>query len=125
MKLSYNYDLHYLFFVRISLLSLFCIISYIAFSTPDTATLNTGFDKINHMLAFFVLAIFCQFSFPDKKFIYSTFIPLIIYAIFIEIVQYFLPFRTFSILDIIADLTAIIIYLLVSLFINNRCLINC
>ncbi len=105
---------------RVGLLILLFIISYIAFTPMENTTLDTGFDKINHLIAFFVLSLFCQFSFPQKTVLYTTFLPLLSYAFFIEIVQYYLPYRTFSLLDVVADVFAVIAYLILSkLLIKN------
>ncbi|MFK5892627.1 MAG: VanZ family protein [Pseudomonadota bacterium] len=99
-------------FFKAGLISLLVIISYLAFTPtlPDDS-LNTGFDKLNHFLAFFLLAIFFDLSFPDKAHMSFIFLPLFIYAVLIECVQYFLPFRSFSLLDITADLAAVLFYL--------------
>ena len=113
-----------LIFARVSLICLLIIISYLAFTPLYHPTLTTGFDKINHFLAFLVLALFCDFSFPNKSFLYSTFLPLLIYAVLIECVQYFLPFRSFSLLDIAADLSAVLFYLLVSHYLFNNLILR-
>jgi VanZ family protein len=101
----------YILFFQIGLISLILIISYFAFTPLDHSIVKApGIDKINHLLAFSVLALFCDLSFPKKSFVYFTALPLLVYAFFIEIVQYFLPFRTFSMFDIFADIFGLWIY---------------
>ncbi len=61
---------------------------------------------INHFLAFFVLFLLFKKAYPNltcKKKI----LLLILYAIFIEIVQYFLPTRAAEFLDIVVDISGI------------------
>jgi len=97
-----------------------------AFSQLDTEVISfSGFDKIKHFSAFFVLTFFSHFSlqnrdFSNKTFIYKIFLPLLGYAIFIECVQYYLPNRYFSIFDIVADICGISIYLLVQSFFKKK-----
>lgn len=67
-------------------------------------------DKLNHIFAFFVLSLLADFSFPEKKSFSSIFFPLMSYGMAIEIIQYFLPFRMFSLFDVAADALGIILY---------------
>ncbi|MFK5985603.1 MAG: VanZ family protein [Pseudomonadota bacterium] len=100
-------------FFRFSLVFLVLIISYLAFTPLHQETgIMSGFDKANHLLAFFVLALFSHFSFIDKPHYKVIIFPLLGYAFFIELVQYFLPFRSFSVFDIVADLCGIILYII-------------
>jgi len=65
---------------------------------PDVVRIS---DKLNHLVAFLFLSILLFKSYNLLK--SEVAILLIIYAFFIEIVQWFLPTRYFSFLDIIAD----------------------
>ncbi len=67
-------------------------------------------DKLNHIFAFFVLALLASFSFPEKKFFSSIFLPLMCYGMAIEIIQHFLPYRMFSLFDVAADALGIVLY---------------
>jgi VanZ family protein len=69
-------------------------------SYPVVADVN---DKLNHVLAFLVLAWLTDASFPDKQFPLVLIFPLFAYGLAIEIIQYFLPFRMFSWYDVAAD----------------------
>ena len=70
-------------------------------------------DKLGHVLAFAYLAFLLDFALPDSNFNLPKIIPLLGYGLIIEFVQYFLPYRTFSILDMLADGVGIMIYLLI------------
>ncbi len=67
-------------------------------------------DKLNHIFAFFVLSLLTNFSFPGKKFYFAIFLPLMGYGLMIESIQYFLPYRMFSLFDVAADALGIGLY---------------
>ncbi len=72
-------------------------------------------DKLNHFGAFFVLYFVGYFRY-GKLNNYKFISGLIFYGIFIETVQYFLPFREFSLLDVLADSFGVLIsYLILNL----------
>ena len=83
---------------------------------PPAENIN---DKVSHLLAFLALAIVADYSFPEKDFIVSKGLPLLAYGIGIEIVQYFLPYRSFSVLDMIADAMGLLVYVLVIPVLNR------
>jgi len=66
-------------------------------------------DKLNHTIAFFVLALLLDLSFDFKNKVYAISI-LMGYALAIEVIQYFLPTREFSLLDIFADAVGVVMY---------------
>ena len=97
---------------RVSFFSLLIIISYIAFlpnynALPSFTSLS---DVFNHFIAFFVLAMFLDFSFTPRYTYNIVFLSM--YGIFIECVQYFLPNRAFDMLDVVVDISGVVIYLL-------------
>ncbi len=80
-------------------------------ATPLEYPVVSGFnDKLNHIFAFFVLALLADFSFPENKFFIGIFFPLLGYGVTIEIIQYFLPYRMFSLFDVAADALGIVLY---------------
>ena len=80
-------------------------------ATPLEYPVVSGFnDKLNHIFAFFVLSLLAEFSFPENKFFAGIFLPLVGYGAAIEIIQYFLPYRMFSLFDITADALGIVLY---------------
>ncbi len=83
---------------------------------PPAENIN---DKVSHLLAFLALAVVADYSFPQKDFIISKGLPLLAYGIGIEIVQYFIPYRSFSVLDMIADASGLVVYLLLIPFLNH------
>lgn len=67
-------------------------------------------DKVGHIVAFLLLAFLADFSFPNEGFGWSKILPLLGYGLLIEIIQYFLPYRLFSLLDLAADATGLVVY---------------
>jgi len=95
---------------RISLaaaLSGILILATTPHSYPVVSDMN---DKFNHVLAFFILALLADFSFPEKKSTLAMVLPLLAYGMAIEIIQYFLPYRMFSLFDVTADAVGIGLY---------------
>ena len=64
-------------------------------------------DKLNHIIAFVVLYIILEIGYKKDFIINSS--SLLAIAVSIEIVQYFIPTREFSIWDIFADGIGIIL----------------
>lgn len=87
----------YLFFIAI------IVIDFLAFSSSGVEDhISTGWDKLNHLLAFGVLYVLVSLGFRKWSMKFKV-VLLLIYAIHIEMIQYFIPGREFSFLDIFAD----------------------
>ena len=86
-------------------------VTYLATIPADRSILPKINDKVNHLTAFAVLAFLADFSFPGSNYNLKKFFPLIIYGILIETIQYFLPTRSFSLLDILADTLGLLLYI--------------
>ena len=98
MKLIRNsIFLKILFFVTLG------VVSYLAFTTREIKAVEHSWDKLNHLFAFFVLYILFSFSYEKISLFYRLSV-LLFYAIFIEVVQSFIPAREASFLDISADM---------------------
>ncbi|WP_457642154.1 VanZ family protein [Persephonella sp.] len=79
------------------------IILFLSFyPVPETATS----DKLNHFIAFFIFVILLKYAF--KIGYWSSFFYSLFYGAFIEIVQYFLPYRSAEYGDFSADLLGIL-----------------
>jgi VanZ family protein len=97
---------------RVLLLVLVLVISYLAFTPVHYPVLEEVSDKFKHACAFFALALATDFSFPDRPFDAVKVISLLGYGAGFEIVQHFLPFRSFELLDFVADSVGLAIYAL-------------
>jgi len=93
---------------QISFFICLIFIEYLATTTTSIPIVENSWDKLNHIVAFFTLYVFIHIGFK----IFTTLAKvclLFIFAIQIEIVQYFIPNRYFSLLDIVADFIGILI----------------
>lgn len=61
-------------------------------------------DKALHFLAFYILAVLVDFSFPNRRFGVLKIIMLFGYGVAIEFVQSFLPYRSAETADVVADM---------------------
>ena len=66
-------------------------------------------DKFAHASAFFVLAFLYSHS-QGSQFVYKAILSLAAFGFMIELIQYFLPWRSFSWFDWLADIVGIISY---------------
>jgi VanZ family protein len=66
-------------------------------------------DKLSHSIAFAALTLSAALGWPDKNFVQFVLIPLLTFGVLIEVLQYFIPGREFSLLDMLADAIGIII----------------
>lgn len=67
-------------------------------------------DKVAHGLIFFGLAFLIHRAYPQFRFVTILAPILVTYGFFIEVVQGFSGYRTFSMLDFGADVAGIILY---------------
>ena len=75
---------------------------------PDVTKIS---DKLNHLVAFVVLALLIDWAYPQKRLSWKVAL-LSGYGLFIECVQYFLPYREFSLLDLAVDVAGVGAYFL-------------
>lgn len=96
-------------------------IFYLATTSVDHKVQSTFNDKFNHLIAFGVLSFLCHIAFQAHQSIKWAAI-LFGYGLLIELVQYFLPYREFSLLDLATDLLGIVLYLVIFHPVFNRLL---
>lgn len=74
-------------------------------------------DLVAHALGYVVLTAVAIFAFPQKRWFLRLALACFMYSILIECIQYFLPYRSFSLLDILANGSGV----LVGLWLANVC----
>lgn len=79
---------------------------------PPDVNIN---DKLIHIVVFFGFAVLVDLSSSRKPFWLWKGLPLLVYGIGIEVMQYFTPFRSFSIMDMVADFAGILLYFLLKM----------
>ncbi|MFZ2634054.1 MAG: VanZ family protein [Desulfosalsimonadaceae bacterium] len=99
-----------LIFFRVCLAGALTAITFLAITALQFPAAGNVSDKLNHLLAFLVLAGLTDRSFPETEFGLLKALPLMGYGILIEYIQYLIPFREFSLLDMAADGAGLIIY---------------
>jgi VanZ family protein len=89
---------------RITLFALLGAVCWLAFSPNPPPQADTGWDKMNHLLAFGVLAVCACMAFADlrHRFVCVT-LALLAYGTFIELVQTQIPGRSGEWPDLLAD----------------------
>jgi VanZ family protein len=86
---------------------------YLAFS-PGGNGLHSYFnDKLMHAVGFFVMTVLAHLAHPQTWRKWPVF-GLIAFGLAIELVQGYLPYRSFSMWDWTADIFGILLYLLVA-----------
>ena len=96
------------------LLFLIClvVIEYLATTTLEIKPIQNSWDKANHFIAFFTLYITLSLGYPKLK-VFKKVALLLAFGLQIECVQYFLPNREFSLLDVFADGVGIVLGIVV------------
>jgi VanZ family protein len=84
-----------LFYAYAGAVYLLCVIKLSGVSAP-------GGDKVHHFFAFALFAALFSFAYK-KSSIVTVLIVSVIFGYFIEVSQYFLPYRTYEIMDVLAD----------------------
>lgn len=88
------------------------IITWMAITPIPEGLQSSVNDKVGHLLAFLYLSFMTHASWSKDTFSWRLRLPLIGYGIFLEVAQYFVPERQFSVADIVADAAGVYLYLL-------------
>jgi hypothetical protein len=71
----------------------------------------SSWDKANHALAFFVLALLMHKAWPDNALLWRRLVGLLLYGLFIELSQLLLSWRDGSWEDMVANAVGLLLYL--------------
>ena len=97
---------------RLVFLLLVLFISYAAVTPVEGGASVPYIDKSLHFVAFLILTFFMDLSIKKPLLLSkAALILLILYAFLIELVQYFLSYRSAEVFDFISDLLGILVYL--------------
>jgi VanZ family protein len=77
-------------------------IMFLATTTLKIEVVESMWDKANHFIAFFVLYVLLSVAHEELSMKIKIAL-LLTFAVSIEVVQYFIPGRDFSLLDVVAD----------------------
>jgi len=96
---------------RFALLLSVVAIGFLATTSGNYPIPSAPSDKVNHIIAFIELTVLARLSWPNLRVIW--FVPVLLgFGVSIEAVQANLPYRDFSLADIAADGTGVLIGLL-------------
>lgn len=95
---------------RAALVTALLVIAHLATTKLNYPVVDRLNDKASHIMAFYALAMLADFSFPRVEFSLSKVLTLMAYGLLIEVIQYFIPYRTFSLYDLGADAIGVLMY---------------
>jgi VanZ family protein len=87
---------------RTLLFPLLIFILFLATTSQSYPMPSSASDKVNHIMAFVCLGMLLCWSYP-RLFWVKSLLLLTGYGLAIEVIQAFLPYREFSLLDLLAD----------------------
>lgn len=93
---------------KVSFFAAFLAIEYLALTPQHIEIVESFWDKQNHFIAFCALYVLLSLAYNRVSTRLKTFLLLLI-GLQIEITQYFIPARSFSLMDIVADSVGILI----------------
>lgn len=90
----------------------FCalLVLVLALMPNERVSVTTGWDKSNHLLAFFVLNLLLDLGFVRWRWWPHQVLLLLGYGVLIELLQLLTPDRSSSIADLVADMIGLAVY---------------
>ena len=112
------------FFACISAITIFSIIP----NSNDNPLLSFNFLNLTkssfflHVNAYFIALLLSYFAFRKNGLRYLFFMGgmIFIYSVFLEIIQIFIPHRSFNVYDILANLSGVVFYIVFFAFYHKR-----
>jgi len=95
---------------RTSLVIAIIAITFLATSPAPPVSFSL-WDKLNHFIAFFTLALLADYSFPKTGWRKPEFLYLFIYGVSLEIMQWFTKYRFLDYADVIANGIGLVSYI--------------
>ena len=95
---------------RLALWGSVLVVAWFAFA-PFAEPAGFPWDKANNLLAFCVMAALADAGYPDRAQELQRWGLLLGYGLVIELVQWQLPYREFSWLDLVANLVGVLLYI--------------
>ena len=86
------------------------VVTWLAFA-PLAEPAGFSWDKANHVLAFCVMAALADAGYPGRGRELPRWGLLLGYGLVIELVQWQLPYREFSWLDLVANVIGVLLYI--------------
>ena len=96
------------------------LVTWQALSPQPIEQVQTFNDKLGHALVFLLLAAISDHAFASTRYNLKKIFFLMLYGIGIEVVQFYVPGRTFSLLDMLADGAGLMLYWSINRFLFIR-----
>ena len=98
------------------------VISYPGSKDLLMAVKLTSSGFVVHGVAYFLGILLCYFSFNKKNipFVFRTGLLIFLFSVVLEVIQFYLPFRTFNVYDVVANACGILLFGVWMLFISHR-----
>ncbi len=96
---------------RIAFFVALVAITTLAVMPADDVSISLGWDKANHVLAFFVLFWVMDYAWPKELDVYQKCLFLLLYGLILEFLQFFSVSRDFSLIDMVADGVGLLFYI--------------
>ncbi|MFP6805861.1 MAG: VanZ family protein [Pseudomonadales bacterium] len=97
---------------RISLLICLTMVTWLALAGSEITDEIPTWDKLNHLLAFLVLAFLIDYCFPGCKQEWIKWVALAGYGLGLEVLQWLSAHRYFELYDLTTDVLGIGLYIL-------------
>lgn len=89
--------------IKLQFYLMLIVYTYLGLSRQDGTYFASYNDLLMHFSGYVVLINSCLLAFGNKADKVSMVLSLFAYSLMIEIIQYFLPYRDFSVLDLLAN----------------------
>ena len=87
-------------------------VATISLEFPEAVDIN---DYLKHAIVFFGFSVLMDLATSRHPFWLWKGLPLLTYGLIIEVMQYYSPVRTFSLLDWLADFSGILLYFIIKI----------
>ena len=82
---------------------LLLIYTWLGVAPTDSMYIASYNDKLMHFTGYIILMNSCLYAYGTRPGKANMFFGLLLYSFMIEVIQYFLPYREFSLLDLLAN----------------------
>ena len=77
------------------------------------------YNKLNHFISYFITGIAGFLAYPETRNFFKLLVSLLLLAIFLEIVQIWVPNRSFEFLDMLSNISGVVIGLAIIQIFNK------
>ena len=94
------------------------VLSVLSYSVSNDLLMSVKFTSsgfVMHGIAYFVVMLLCFLAFgaKDISFVVWAGLMIFLYSVALEVVQLYLPYRTFNVYDVVANGAGVVIFVIV------------